>query len=267
MKIMVLGKGFISSHLQYPKIVDEIDDSSKQIGAILDCYTPDVIVNCIGKTGSNIDWCLFNKNITSASNTTIPILLGYECAKRSIHLVHLSSGCIFYGDAKNINNGWYEDDFANPNSFYSRTKYASDLILSKMPNCTVLRINSVISDKNHEKNLINKLLKYKQIVDIPGSFTFSDDLVKLIDWCAKNSQTGVFHATNPGCLTPAQIIMEYKKYIPNHDFHVISQDELDILTIEKRSHSVLNTDKLNKHGFFMQPAEVALKNIICKYLQ
>ena len=33
-----------------------------------------------------------------------------------------------------------EDDFANPSAFYSRTKYAADLVLSRLPAVSVVRL-------------------------------------------------------------------------------------------------------------------------------
>ena len=139
MKIMTAGAGFVAEHLPYARINDRFDLSSKQIGTILDSYTPDVLINCMGKTGRpNVDWCEANKEETAAANVALPIILAQACAKRGIHLIHIGSGCIYFGpsphakkvfDAEDeeymdIEPGWKEDDFANPKSFYSKTKYS-----------------------------------------------------------------------------------------------------------------------------------------------
>jgi 3,5-epimerase/4-reductase len=282
MKIITLGGGFASEHLPFPRILDRIDTSSKQIGAILDANKPDVLVNCVGKTGvGNVDWCEANKEVTATTNAALPILLADECQKRSIHLIHIGSGCIFYGESPHakqvfdaedeeymyVEPGWKETDFANPAGFYSKTKYASDLALSGLKNSTVLRIRMTISEKNHDRNLFNKLRKYNKLIDIPNSMTFMDDLTKCIEWCAKKSQTGIFHVTNPGTLTAVRIMKEFQKYVPSHKFEVITGEELDRMTIAKRSNCILNTDKLRNAGFHMRPAEDALVECMKKYVQ
>jgi dTDP-4-dehydrorhamnose reductase len=284
MKIFTLGKGFASDHLPYPKINERVDFSSKQIGSLLDANKPDVLINCVGKTGiGSVDWCESNKEITGTTNAALPILLADECQKRSIHLIHIGSGCIFYGESPNtqwvmpqhipnpaavkVDFGWKETDFANPESFYSKTKYASDLVLSGMKNSTILRIRMPLSDKNLDRNLINKLRKYSKLIDIPNSVTFMSDLVKCVAWCAKESQTGIFHTTNPGTLTAVNIIKEYQKYVPDHKFEVITGAELDKITLAKRSNCILNTDKLKKAGFEMTPAMIALKECMARYVK
>lgn len=284
MKIFKIGNGFVSEHLQYPKIVERLDFSSKQIEHIIDMYKPDVLVNCIGKTGSpNIDWCEVNREITALTNTTLPILLADVCQKKSIQLIHISSGCVFYGDSPNIQYaipqfiinappvkidlGWKETDATYPQSFYSKTKYAADIILEGFKNTTVLRIRMPLSEISSERNLINKLKKYDKLIDIPNSVTFMTDLVKCIDWAAKNSQTGIFHCTNPGTLTAVQVMQEYQKHVSNYKFTVINENELDNLTIAKRSNCILNTDKLKNAGFNMTLASEALASCMGKYIK
>lgn len=277
---MTAGAGFVSEHLPYARINDRFDLSSKQIDAILDTHAPDVIVNCIGKTGRpNVDWCESHKEETAAANIALPILMAEACAKKNIHLIHIGSGCIYFGPSPHAHKffdvedeeyldtepGWQEDDFANPKSFYSKTKYACDLAIGNMKNVTVLRIRMPISTQNNPRNLINKLRGYQQVIDIPNSMTFMDDLTRCIDWAAKKSQTGIFHVANPQPLNAAQIMREYQKYVPNHKFTVINESQLDQLTVAKRSNCILNTDKLTKAGFYMSPSEMALKDCMAKY--
>lgn len=267
MKILTLGKGFVSDHLPYKTIFDRLTPDSKQIESVLDAYKPDVLINCIGKTGSpNVDWCEDHKHETATANTVIPALVAEACHKRSIHFIHIGSGCIFYGESPGT-NGWKENDFANPESYYSKTKYAADLLIGSLPNTSILRVRMPISDKNHERNLLNKLRKYNKLIDIPNSMTFMADFVKCIDWCANNHKTGMYHVTNPGALTAVQIMNEYKKYVPEHNFQVINEQQLGNLTIAKRSNCILDAGKLLADGFEMTPAEEALKVCVSTYMR
>lgn len=285
MNIYVVGGGFVSDHLPYPKLKNRFELSIKQLENAIELEKPDVLINCIGKTGRpNIDWCEFNKEETSTINTALPILLADICARKSIHLINIGSGCIYFGESPNyqwivpvmatkpndaikVDFGWKEDDFANPKSFYSKSKYACDLILGQMKHVTTLRIRMPISSKNNQRNFINKIRGYKQIIDIPNSVTFMDDLIKCVDWAAKNSQTGIFHTVNPTPITAVQVMKEYQKYDLNHQFEVINESQLDNLTVAKRSNCILNGDKLRAAGFYMTPTEQALSSCMAAYIK
>lgn len=293
MKIFTVGAGFVADHLQYQRIVERFDTSSKQIDHLLGVYQPDVLINCIGKTGRpNVDWCEANKEVTASTNTALPILIAEACAKRNIHLIQIGSGCIYFGESPNfhylqgdgtpwpdrtqgtfvvpgikVDDGWKEDDFANPKSFYSKTKYACDLMLGSMKNVTTLRIRMPISTKNNQRNLINKLRGYKQVIDIPNSVTFMDDLVRCIEWAAKGTRTGVYHVTNPQPVTAAQVMREYQKYNSSHTFEIINEQQLDGLTLAKRSNCILNSDKLTNAGFTMTPSKEALEKCMAEYVK
>jgi dTDP-4-dehydrorhamnose reductase len=282
MKILTLGKGFVSQHLPYDSTDYRIEPTIMSVRTVLDAHKPDVIVNCIGKTGTpNVDWCESNKSITAETNAVLPVMLAKECADRNIHMVHIGSGCIFYGKSPNsrwytsevtrkpveVDFGWKETDAANPESFYSKTKAAADLVLGDMDNVAVLRIRMPISSIKVPRNLISKLIKYDKVIDIPNSVTFMDDLVSCVDWAINNKVTGIWHVTNPQTLTAAQIMKEYQKYVPNHKFRTISEEELGSLTVAKRSNCVLNTEKLRNAGFQMSLAEDALKKCMSEYIK
>lgn len=274
MKIFTLGSGFIAEHLNYPSIdaqVLKFDFSSNQIERILYDHDPDVIINCLGITGRpTIDECESKKENTALVNTALPIMLANECAKKSIHLIQIGSGCVFNGqsphDIGRTNSiGWKETDIPNPVSYYSRTKAACDLVLGPMKNTTVLRIRMPISTLDHPRNLINKLKGYQQIIDIQNSMTFMKDLVDCVDWAAKGSHTGIFHVVNPEPLTAVDIMTEYQKYVPDHKFEIISGKELDRLTVAKRSNCILNGYKLKDAGFKMTSSKEALEDTMKGY--
>src|SRR5579864_818594 len=187
MKVFTLGAGFVADHLPYPVIKKRLPLAADWIDSILGAYEPDVLINCIGKTGRpNVDWCESNKEDTMNANVTIPLLLADYCKINNVHLINIGSGCIYFGEspnliylqgdgspmpdigpntkawtmvipAKKIDEGWKETDFANPQSFYSKTKYSCDLMLGQLPNVTTLRIRMPVSDKDVPRNLINKL--------------------------------------------------------------------------------------------------------------
>lgn len=294
MKIMTIGAGFVADHLPYERIKERLTLSAALTRCMLEDHKPDVLINCIGKTGRpNVDWCESNKDETAIGNTVMPILLAGECAKQNVHLIQIGSGCIYFGESPNygtvqangepipegfikyggaimmpcrkVDSGWREDDFANPKSFYSKTKYACDLMLGSMPHVTTLRIRMPISTQDNPRNLINKLKGYKQVIDIPNSVTFMSDLVRCIDWAAKENHTGIFHVTNPQPVTAAEVMREYQKYMPTHSFEIINEAQLDSLTVAKRSNCIIDSSKLRDAGFTMTPSKEALEACMKEY--
>lgn len=283
MKISIIGKGFVADHLPYHKIEGRVDFSSKQIENMLDVEKPDVLINCIGFTGRpNIDQCEVEKEKTSMTNTALPIMLADACAKKSIHFINIGSGCIYFGQSPNIqvmselaedsvpyeiDTGWKETDFPNPQSHYSQTKAACDYAIGGMKNVATLRIRMPISEKDHPRNLINKLRGYKQVIDLPNSMTMMSDLARCIDWTIKTSQAGIFHVANPQPITAAQIMREFQKHVPSHQFETITEEQLDKITIAKRSNCILDTSKLRNAGFHMTPSQEALTKCMSEYVK
>jgi dTDP-4-dehydrorhamnose reductase len=275
MKVLTLGSGFVADHLPYQKTTERFSLSKGYIISVLENYKPDVVVNCLGKTGRpNVDWCESHKIETVSGNVTLPLLIAEACADLGIHMIQVGSGCIYFGPSPYkghtsyaVDPGWKETDFANPASFYSKTKYSCDLMLAPMPHVTTLRIRMPVSDKDVPRNLINKLRGYKQVIDIPNSMTLMSDLTRCIDWVATNRPGGIFHVANPQPLTAARIMQEYQKYVPEHQFEIITEGQLDQMTVAKRSNCILNTDKLRAAGFKMSDTEEALERTMAEYVK
>ena len=115
MNILTVGGGFISDHLPYPRLSTKLENQ-QDIRLMLDYKKPDVIINCIGKTGRpNIDWCESFKMETTFANTVLPIMLADECDKKSVRMIHIGSGCIFFGYSPHARNN-YHLHFGQPNS-------------------------------------------------------------------------------------------------------------------------------------------------------
>jgi UDP-glucose 4,6-dehydratase len=292
MKILTLGNGFIASHLPYEIAHHYLIPSKSDIDNFLNRHDPDVIINATGFCGvPNVDQCEIEKTKTYMSNVVVPLMLAEECNNRKIHLIHIGSGCVYFGKSPNcyrqqtdqgkhnpskkekegdwieVDSGWEEADFANPQSYYAKTKYSTDLVLGQMPLCTILRLRMPISEQNTPRNLINKLRKYKQIINIPNSVTFMDDLTKCIEWAVQNRPTGIFHVVQSQPLTAARIMNEFQKYVPEHQFELISEQQLDQLTVAKRSNCLLSTKKLSAAGFEMTDSEKALAKCMANYVK
>lgn len=245
---------YISNYL-VSHFKNKISNFETEISQILETYNPDVVINCIGKTGSpNVDWCETHPAETIESNLTLPTVLAKLTNKKSIHLIHIGSGCINYGESPSAQGdlydpGWKESDFSNPKSFYSKVKYAADLSLSNYDNVTIFRIRMPVSPIPNQRNLISKLIKYSHVINMLNSITFTEDFVKACSWAIDNAKTGIFNLTADDPWAASDIMNLYKKYNSNHVFSIINEPILDKLVVAKRSNCILDCSKIKNAGF------------------
>lgn len=272
MKTLVFGAGFIGTRLSR-----DLPDATLSRADVTDRaavreelarHTPDVVVNAAGKTGKpNVDWCESHQHETYRSNVNGALTLADACAERGTYLLHLGSGCIFYGDSPSP-GGWREDDYANPSAFYSRTKYAADLVLSRLPNVGVARLRMPIDDAPSSRNLITKLASYSSVVDVENSVTVVADLVGAVAGLCERRATGVFHVTNPGTMRHRDLLALYTELVdPSHRYELITAEALVSrgLAVKARSNCVLSSERLASIGVTMRPIEVALRDAMEKY--
>jgi len=272
MTIVIFGAGFLGTRL-----ADEIPDAVLSRADVTDrdavirelrVHGASAAVNCAGKTGKpNVDWCDAHPLETQRANVVGPLVLAEACAGVNAYLLHMGSGCIFYGPSPSP-GGWREDDFANPSSFYSRTKYAADLILSRLPNVGIARLRMPIDGRPGARNLITKLASYEQVIDVENSVTVVDDLVRVVRALVGIRATGVFHATNPGTMRHRDLLRMYRELVdPSHEYTLIDEGELVArgLATHARSNCVLASPRLAEVGIAMRPIDVALRDAVTQY--
>lgn len=271
-KILIFGAGYLGKRLSqlWPGAIlstVRIDDAAA-LARELDTVKPTAIINAVGRKGTpNIDWCETHQAETFHANTVAALLLAEQCQDRGIYLIQLSSGCIFYGQSPDP-AGWSEEDATNPAAFYSRTKYATDLILSRLPNTAVARLRLPIDHIPSPFNTIDKLTSYKQVIDVQNSVTVIDDLAHVLRQLIEKRGTGIFHCTNPGVLRYRDLIKLYHEYVdPSHTNEWIQDQELASrgLTAKNRSTCILKSTRLAELGIHMRPIDIALRDTMTKY--
>ena len=273
MRVLIFGAGFlgerIAASLPNAELTRGVDIAERAaVVSALDAYKPYSVINAAGKTGRpNVDWCEEHPLDTMRSNVMGPIVLAEACAERGIHLLHLASGCIFYGPAPSP-GGWREDDFANPSAFYSRSKYATDLVLSQLANVAIVRLRMPIDTVPGPRNLITKLAGYPQVADVENSVTIVPDLVDVVHGLLSRRASGIFHATNPGPVRHAQLLALYRQFVhPDHHVTLIREEDLvgKGLTVRARSNCILASSRLESLGLTMRPTETALPDVFRRY--
>ncbi len=268
-KILIFGKGFIGERLQAAfncDITDRMILTLSDVQEEIDKHNPDIIINCIGITGkTNIDGCEQDKENTLIANTFVPIMLAEAALRKNIKLVHISTGCIFHYDfAKDppIDEERVPDYF---DLYYSRSKIYSEralLPLVKQHNILIVRLRIPLDNRPSPKNLLDKLIKYRKVIDVPNSVTYIPDFLRALQHLITIDARGIFNVVNSGGLRYSDLMEVYKKYKPGFTYEVIP---LEVLKLN-RTNLILSTDKLEKSGFKVRPINDVLDECIVNYL-
>lgn len=276
MKILIFGNGYIANRCKeswgsdaviWPKKVYSIDDAVEGIRE----HEPDVVFNAAGTTGKpNVDWCEDHPRESMLGNTLEPIAVAEACQQEGKYLLHMGSGCIFYGNSEHDGGAWQEDDFGNPRATYSRGKWAADLVLSTLPNVGIGRIRMPIDAVPSPRNLIDKLAKYPKIVDVENSVTIVDDMIDVFYQLLEKKGEGIFHVTNPGGMKHKELMALYVEHVdPSHTNEWIAEEDLVAqgLATKKRSNNILSSSNLEALGIIMPPIHESLEKTMKQYAE
>ena len=273
MKILIFGNGYVGRrcHEAWPGSIlsEKRIDSKESALEELRRFQPDVVLNAAGIKGKpNVDWCEDHPLETMRGNVLMPLHLAEACIDMNIHLLHIGSGCIFYGDSPHVDKAWRENDFGNPSAVYSRSKWAADLVLSTLPNTAIARIRMPLDWMPNPGNLIDKLASYSKVIDVENSVTVVDDMVHVFYELLEKRATGIFHVTNPGTIKHREILRLYKDIVnSSHTCEWIENDALVAqgLATKGRSNNKLFSERLSEFGISMRPVEEALLDTMHKY--
>ena len=272
MKILIIGKGYLGTRWaetwEEAIISDKIVETVQDVEELIDIHNPDVILNSAGIVGKpNVDWCETHQMETVKGNTALPIIIAEACQNKGVYMLHMATGCVFYG--KSPHKGpWTEEDYGNPVAVYSKAKFAADLALSALPNIGIARIRMPLDNKPHPANLIDKLAKYEKVVDVENSLTVVDDMIDVFYQLLEKKAEGIFHVTNPGSIKHKEILDFYEKYVDkNHKNEWITEQELVRLGLadKKRSNNIMTSLNLPKYDIKMRPVKEAVEDTLRKY--
>jgi 3,5-epimerase/4-reductase len=272
MKILIIGKGYLGTRCAETWddaiLSDKIVETVQDVEELITIHNPDVVLNSAGIVGKpNVDWCETHELETVKGNTVLPIIIAEACANKGVYMLHMATGCVFYG--KSPHKGpWTEEDYGNPVAVYSKAKFAADLALSALPNIGIARIRMPLDSKSHPANLLDKLAKYEKVVDVQNSLTVVDDMIDVFYQLLEKKAEGIFHVTNPGSIKHKEILAFYEKYVDkNHKNEWITEQELVRLGLadKKRSNNIMTSLNLPKYDIKMRPVKDAVEEAIKKY--
>ena len=270
MKVIVYGSnGWIGNQfvkiledkkINYIKGLSRVNNNEKLIKEI-EFVNPTHIISFIGRTHGKINDKIYPtidyleqegklvENIRD--NLYSPLLLGFICKEKNIHLTYLGTGCIFKFDkthpfGKEV-NGFNES--SNPNFFgssYSIVKGFTDRIMHLFNDSVLnLRIRMPITGEKNPRNFITKITTYEKICSVPNSMTVLSELLPCVLEMMNNKKTGTINLTNPGLISHNEILEMYKEIVnPYFKWKNFTQEEQRKILAADRSNNFLDTTKL-----------------------
>lgn len=269
-KILICGKGFMGERLARTlgaevngAMIRSFADADRIVAAV----GPKVLINAIGSTGArNVDDCEQDPDATLTANVFVPIWLAESALRRGIKFVHISSGCIFHYDYKKnrpITEEKVPDFF---DLFYSRTKIYSERALEPLcraRNILIVRLRIPLDDRPHPKNVLDKLLRYGKVIDVPNSVTYIPDFLKAVKHLLRVNARGLYNVVNKGGMRYPELLEVYRRYRPDFRYTVISLKKLGLI----RTNLVLSTKKLEATGFHVRPIKEVYDECVKNYLK
>jgi 3,5-epimerase/4-reductase len=263
MKYLIYGNGYIANLLRerlgHHVILAQSNLLQQQdIIEELARVWPDVVINAAGRTGRpNIDWCEDHQLETLASNTVGAFNLATACHKAHFYFCHIGSGCVYEGGP------YKEEDEPNfTGSFYSKTKIWAEKLLANMRQpCLQLRIRMPFDWRSHPRNFIDKLLSYKQLIDVSNSISIVDDMIAAVRYLTEKKHVGIFNIVNKGGISHREIINYYKEMV---DSKHICEFVPSIPTKAGRSNCILDVAKLEATGFVVRNVHDAVRDTLRK---
>lgn len=268
-EIIIFGKGFVGERLAESlgcgiseRKIYSFSDAEEEIAR----YSPKIIINCIGHTGSNVDDCELDKNKTLMANSFVPIMLAEAALRKGIKLVHISSGCIYHYDYSKdtpIDENKTPDFFE---LFYSRAKIYSEQplkILSHRYPFLIVRIRVPLDNRPHPRNLLDKIIGYKKVIDTPNSVTYIPDFINALKHLLRIDARGIYNIVNKGALRYQELLEIYRKYRPDFRYEIIDLNKLNLV----RTNLILSTQKLEQSGFKIRDIHEVLEECVQDYLK
>lgn len=276
MRLLITGKGYIGTNLFeslnnqsdkfQPRLISkqELDyTDDRELAKELVTGDYDHVINTCGYTGRpNVDACEDNRQDTWHYNVVVPTRIQRTCEEHHVPFIHVSSGCIFDGyDREYTETDTPDFGLSNPtSSWYSKTKHACELMLSDTPT-NILRIRMPFCQTTSERNIISKLRKYDNVINMKNSLTSVEDLGTFIKKLVTNElSSGVWNVVNPQPVNTKQITDLMKEHgIGNPAWSFISYEELRETTKTGRSNCVLSDEKISNHDMKLPDTMVSLR--------
>ena len=172
-------------------------------------YRPNVVINCAAYT--KVDQAEDKAGECWAVNVDGVRNLAEGCGKIGAKLVHLSTDYVFSGEG---DRPYEPDDCVKPLCVYGQSKLAGELaVRSFLKESFIVRTSWAFGKS--ETNFVRTMLRLADcraeldvVCDQIGSPTYTVDLASLLCDMAETEKYGVYHATNEGVCSRAELARE-----------------------------------------------------------
>lgn len=218
MKVLITGAsgqlGFDAVKVLREQGVDCLGVSSKELDVtdrnavqrVFDTYRPDAVLHCAAWTKVDLaedepERCM---RVNAAGTQNIAL----ACREFGAKLLYVSTDYVFPGTGE---TPWETDDATGPLNVYGRSKLAGELAVKELvEKHFIIRTSWVIGE--HGNNFVKTMLRLAEthdrlrvVSDQIGSPTFTADLAPLLCDMIATDKYGVYHATNEGFCSWAEL--------------------------------------------------------------
>ncbi|MDT3693942.1 MAG: dTDP-4-dehydrorhamnose reductase [Mucispirillum sp.] len=234
---------------------DDCDITDEQaVLSYIKNYAPDVVVHCAAYTA--VDRAEDEKEICYNVNVKGTEYIACACKEIDAKMVYISTDYVFEG----VGDAAYEvDDKTSPDNTYGITKYqGEEVVRNIVDKYFIIRISWAFGING--SNFINTMMKLGEthrelnvVADQIGSPTFTYDLAPLICDMIATDTYGIYHATNEGYCSWADLA-EYIFSVTGQNVlvHHIKSEEYPTKASRPKN-SRLSKASLDKAGFKRLP--------------
>lgn len=266
MKILVTG---VKGQLGYDVVKElhkreidclgaDIDDfnitNAEETAAFIESYGPDAVIHCSAFTG--VDKAEDNAELCWAVNVEGPRNIARVCEKFGAKMVYISTDYVFPGKGE----AFYEvNDETEPLQVYGQTKLGGELAVKELLEKHFIVRTSWVFGANGS-NFIKTMLRLAEsrdevsvVGDQIGSPTYTADLAPLLCDMIITDKYGIYHATNEGVCSWADLAEEVFKVAGwSTKVNFITTEEYPTKAIRPKN-SRLGKRSLDEAGFKRLP--------------
>ena len=218
MKVLITGAsgqlGFDAVKVLREQGVDCLGVGSKELDVtdrdavlrVFDTYRPDAVLHCAAYT--KVDQAEDEANLCMRVNADGTRNVALACRACGAKMVYISTDYVFSGTGC---TPWEIDDPTGPLNVYGRSKLAGEQAVRELlEHYFIIRTSWVIGE--HGNNFVKTMLRLAEthdclrvVDDQIGSPTFTADLAPLLCDMLLTEKYGVYHATNEGFCSWAEL--------------------------------------------------------------
>ncbi|MBQ1867818.1 dTDP-4-dehydrorhamnose reductase [Selenomonas sp.] len=175
----------------------------------MEAYRPDAVIHCAAYTA--VDKAEDEPEICEAINAEGTRQLAMICRDLDCKMLYISTDYVFPG----VDEAYYEpNDIKDPCNAYGRSKlHGEEAVLELLEKYFIVRISWVfgINGKNFIRTMLKLAETHKELTvvnDQIGSPTYTRDLAVLLADMVQSDKYGMYHATNEGVCSWAELAAE-----------------------------------------------------------